>query len=190
MAMSKAMRPLLGLVTAALACVSAAGDATAKTVDLRDFHGILDLDGDKSVSISEMSEFAKMGAKRMTKNDKAGMGNLMEHLDTNKDGSASLEEWQALKDKARKAKEDKARLEFQAAKDKMDDTDEFKNADTNGDGKLNLEELAHLMFAQILTGVHAAADQDGDGHLSYDEMTADHVMAHFSKMREDYSEEL
>jgi len=165
MAMSKAMRPLLGLAAAALACVSAAKYTTSNSVledtDLRKCHSSFDLDGDKNVSISDMTEYAKKRAKSSAM--------FMEKVDTNGDGSASLEEYLAIpvvKDVDGK------------------ETDKFKAVDTDGDLKLNSEELAFLVYSNALTALHVQADEDGDGHLAYDEMTEDHSLGQFAELCE------
>jgi len=93
----------------------------------------------------------------------------MEKVDTNGDGSASLEEYLAIpvvKDVDGK------------------ETDKFKAVDTDGDLKLNSEELAFLVYSNALTALHVQADEDGDGHLAYDEMTEDHSLGQFAELCE------
>lgn len=165
MAMPKAMRSLLGLAAAVLSCVSAAKYTTSNSVledaDLRKCHSSFDLDGDKNVSISDMTEYAKKRAKSNAM--------FMEKVDTNGDGSASLEEYLAIpvvKDVDGK------------------ETDKFKAVDTDGDLKLNSEELAFLVYSNALTALHVQADEDGDGHLAYDEMTEDHSLGQFAQLCE------
>merc|ERR1712048_1040947 len=135
--------------------------------------GMLDFDGDKYVSIKDMSEFAKKIVKGngIGPDEELAVAELMQKMDTNEDRSASLEEYLAYHEAAPEPWIPKQMAEFNAA-------------DTNGDGKLKYRELALLVFPPNVTALHVKADEDGDGHLSYDEMTADHVLTQFHDLYE------
>jgi len=212
MAMSTLMRPLLGLAAAALVHMSAAETALSDA-DVREFHKKLDLDGDKHVSLSEMTEFAKLSAKDSSMGLATELETMLNGLPSDLRGSPVLMEYLAVhKASVQYASDGGADgLEFMMMmldmnQDKSVDLDEFhlthetpngpdpevakseterfNAADTNGDGKLNAEELALMLLPEALTAAHVKADKDGDGQLSYDEMSADLLMAQFSALPE------
>jgi len=184
--LSKVMRPLVILVAAVLIRMSAAEDSTAKAIlsdaDVLEFHNSVDLDGDKHVTVSEMMEFAKPSAKHAVLKEflMRGVPDIMEILDTDMSGSVTLEEYRVALETA----------EAKDAQDVKSESEMFHAADTSGDGVLNQEELAHAFLKETLEIALMHADKNFDQKLSYNEMTADLVMAQVSAQPdEDPSEE-
>lgn len=136
---------------------------------LRRMHGKFDQNGDGKVSLQEVMAFSTSMGKAIAGKD---IGAIMEEIDTNKDGSLSLEEHlndihnQADGGDEAEMKELEHRKGVEGAK--------FKAADINGDGKLDKTELPGLFYPETHEGVLSVTvaetmrqkDVNKDGKLS------------------------
>jgi EF-hand domain pair/EF hand len=112
-----------------------------------------DTDGDGRVSRAEATA---AGAERS--------GEWFDKLDLNKDGYVTPDE-------IKQARETRTANMHEAMKEKMDER--FKEADTNGDGQLSLEEVQAKMprLAERFTTL----DTDKNGQLSKEELARGHM---------------
>lgn len=145
-------------------------DTTLSFAKMRTLHGMVDENADGKVSMSEMMAFAGNTRHLMAARD---IHSIMEELDADKDGKASLKE--VLRDYESLDSEDDAIQDTQNRK-KLEES-KFKLADKNGDGSLDATELPSLFYPEThdeileLTAKSAVLlkDSDGDGVLSLKE---------------------
>jgi len=135
---------------------------------LRTLHGKLDKNGDGKVHMDEVLHFAHHTRKAVVKKEIAG---VFDEIESTQDGTLSLEEHMSEVAEFHKGDED------EIAKQREAELAKFKAADTNGDDKLDVEELVHLMHPEThpeVLEVHTKEemrlrDTDKDGKLSQKE---------------------
>lgn len=136
---------------------------------LRAMHSKMDKDGNGRVSLPEVMAHAQELAAAIAAKD---MNAILEEVDTNKDGVLSLQEH--LNDIMTQADGGDAEELKELEDRKQVENDKFKAADTDGDGRLTLNELPALFYPETHDGVLSITvaatmkqkDLDKDGRLS------------------------
>jgi len=135
---------------------------------MRQLHAKLDKNSDGKVHVDEILHYAQKTRKNVVKKEIAGM---FDEIESTQDGHLSLEEHMSEMTEFHKGGEDE--IEKQRAAEMA----KFKAADTNGDDKLDADELVHLMHPEThpeVLEVHTKEemrnrDTDKDGKLSKEE---------------------
>lgn len=136
---------------------------------LRNMHSKFDLDGNGKASLEEVLSFAARIGLEVARKD---IGTVLQEIDTDKDSHVNLDEHlndihsQAEGGDEAEMKELEVRKSLEARK--------FAAADSNGDGKLQSDELAALFYPETHDGVLTVSsaenlklkDLNGDGKLS------------------------
>jgi len=145
-------------------------DEDSLTVDqLRRMHAKFDANADGKVSIDEVMAFSHNVGKDIARKD---IGSILEEIDTNKDGTLSLEEH--LNDIHNQADGGDDEEMKDLADRKGVEERKFRAADTNGDGHLDKSELPALFYPETHEGVLSVTveetmrqkDRTGDGKLT------------------------
>jgi len=139
---------------------------------LRKLHKTLDANKDGKVSTQEVIDHAAIVYGKVRNHE---VGSMFDEIDSTKDGHMSLEEHIAEFDENYDGTPEGKELEKQHGIDK------FHAADLNNDGKLDKDELTHLMHPDThpeVLEIHAVEemrkrDTNKDGKLSKDEWNVD-----------------
>lgn len=109
---------------------------TLSEEDLRGLHAKLDKNGDGKVHMDEVMQHADEARKRIVKSE---IADVMDEIDSTKDGHLTLEEHMSEVEEFMQGDEEEKEKQraFEKAK--------FNAADANGDGKLDVNEIASFM---------------------------------------------
>lgn len=123
-------------------------DQDALTAEqMRSMHSKFDHNADGRASMAEVLEYAHNMRLLIAKKD---IHTILDEMDTDRDGKLNLEE--LLKDMDQQSEgSDEDAKEMQARKDI--EGQKFKLADSNGDGKLDVDELPALFYPETHEGV-------------------------------------
>jgi len=139
-------------------------------------HKKIDAKGNGKVSLAEVAEFANKMRRAFAKKQ---LHNDMEEMDTNTDGKVSLEEFLGY---LQKGTEDEPQNEGPSNEQQEqfveEQRQEFKAADKNNDGYVDVDELAHMhhhfvnekVETEMTKGALKDKDQEGDGELTMEEL--------------------
>lgn len=115
------------------------GDDALTEKHLRDLHKAMDHNKDGKVHLDEILKHSEDIRKAVVKKEIAG---VFEEIESTKDGHLSLEEHMSEVEEFHEGTDEEKEKQRAAEKAK------FKAADTNGDDKLDKEELVHLMHPE------------------------------------------
>lgn len=146
------------------------GELTQK--HMRDLHAKLDHDKNGKVHIEEIMKYAHEARKAIVKKEIQG---IFDEIESTQDGHLSLDEHIAEHEEFHEGDDE------EKEKQRAHQVAKFKAADLNNDGKLDKEELVHLMHPETheeVLEVHTKEemrkrDTDKDGRLSQKEWEVD-----------------